>query len=120
MNISALNNLTPYTINNSLINNSQDIGANLITNANTQTGGYLGLGIMIMIFLALMLITMAESDVFRFNFVQSLIISSGFSTLVGIIGIVTGIFTSFAHVMWFATILAIALVAKYYQNNQGG
>lgn len=119
MNISALNNLTPYSVNNSLINNSADIGSNLVTNANTQTGGYLGLGIMIMIFLAIIIITMTENDVFRLNFVQSLIVASGFATLVGIVGVIVGIFTSYAHVMWFAIIFAIALVAKKYQT-QGG
>ena len=53
MNLTALNNITPYTVNNSLVNQTEDIGVNLISNANELTNGYFGLGIMMIIFIML-------------------------------------------------------------------
>jgi hypothetical protein len=117
MNLTALNNITPFSVNTTLINESTEIGANLVSNANQQTGGYFGLGIMMIIFIFLLLILMQDQEVFRFNFVQAFVASSGISLMVGIIGLVSGIFTSFSHVMWFAILFIIALIAKYYQNN---
>jgi hypothetical protein len=116
MNISALNNITPYIVNNTLINDSKEIGTNLVSNANVQTQGYFGLGIMIVIFLVLLIVLMAEQDVFRFNFLAALVASSGLSLLVGLILLVSDIGTSFQHVMWFAIVFIISLLAKLYEN----
>jgi len=116
MNITALNNITPYTVNNSLINDSTQIGTNLISNANTQSDGYFGLGLMIAIFLFLMIILMAEQEVFRFGFISAFIASSGITLLIGIIMLISNISSSFNHVMWFAILFIIGLLAKYYEN----
>lgn len=118
-NLNQLNNLSTLEINNTLINNTQEIGSNLITNANNQTGGYLGLGIMIIIFIFFMIILMNQQEVFKMNFIESLIVSSGFVMILGIIGLVTGFFTSYRHVMWFALIFIVGLVSKYQQNKGG-
>ena len=116
MNISALNNITPYTVNNSLINETAEIVPNLITNANVQSQGYFGLVIMIIIFLFLLIILQSEAEVFRFSFMSSLVFSSGIALLVGIILLISDISSSFQHVMWFAIVFIIALIGKYYEN----
>ena len=116
MNLSALNNITPYTVNNSLINETTEIGANLISNGNTQTQGYLGLGIMITLFLVLLIILMADQDIFRLPFINSLIASSGLTLLVGITLLVSDIASSYQHVMWIAIIFIVAILGKFYEN----
>ena len=116
MNLTALNNLIPYTVNNSLINETSQIGINLAVNANTQTQGYFGLGIMIVVFILLMIVLMAEQEIFKLGFLNSLVASSGISLLIGIILLISDISSSFQHVMWFAIIFIIALLGKYYEN----
>jgi len=117
MNLSNLNNITPYEVNNSLINQTETIIPNLITNTNELTGGYFALGVMIMVFLALLIILMADQDVFRFKFSNALSASSGISLLIGIILLVSDIGANFYHVMWFAIIFASSLVIVKYDKN---
>jgi uncharacterized membrane protein len=116
MNITALNNITSPTINNSLINNTSEIGTNLIQNANQQTQGYFGLGIMLIIFIFLMIILMNENEVFRFSFSSAFLISSGVSLLIGIILLISDMASSYQHVVWFSILFMIALIIKYYEN----
>lgn len=118
MNLTQLNNITPYTVNNSLINDTTQIGSNLISNANVQSEGYLSLGIMIVIFIFILIVLMAEQDTFRFGFIGSLIAASGIALLAGIIMLVSDIGTSFQHVMWFAILFTLALLGKYYEGKQ--
>lgn len=118
MNLSALNNLTPYTVNNSLINDTTQIGSNLVSNANTSTDGYFGLAILIVIFIFLIIILMSEGEVFRFAFLDALIVSSGMVTILGITLLVGNLISSFQHVILFAIVFLIAIVSKYYKNER--
>lgn len=118
MNITALNNITPYTVNNSLINDSTQIGVNLVSNANVQSQGYFGLALMIILFAMLMIVLMNLQDVFRFDFLSALSFSSGAALLLGMIMLVSGLSSSFGHVLWFAIIFILSLVAKYYQTKR--
>lgn len=117
MDLTALNNITPYQVNNTLLNNTEEIGLNLINNANTTTGDYFGLGIMITIFIILLLFLMTEQDFFRLNFLQALTASSGFVLIIGAVGIVTGMFANLYHVFYFAIIFMIAILSTFYKNN---
>lgn len=115
VNISNLNNITPFEVNNSLINSTTEMIPNLYSNANQTTDGFFGLGIMVSLFIFLLLITMADQDVFRLPFSSALVFSSGMATLAGIILILSNLISSFQHVMWFAIIFAIALLVKFYE-----
>tara|TARA_R100001591_G_scaffold80768_1_gene87837 strand:+ start:1666 stop:2019 length:354 start_codon:yes stop_codon:yes gene_type:complete len=117
MNLSNLNNITPYTVNNTLINETENIVPNLITNTNTLTDGYFGLGIMVVLFLFLLIILMADQEVFRLKFSNAFVASSGITLLVGIIMLVSNLITSFSHVLWFAILFAISLVIVFYDKN---
>lgn len=117
MNLSKLNNINPYEVNNSLINQTETIIPNLVTNSNELTGGYFGLGIMVMVFLALLIILMADQEVFRFKFSNALSTSSGIALLIGIILLVSDIAGNFYHVMWFAILFASSLVIVFYDKN---
>jgi len=115
MNLTALNNITPFEVNNTLINQTSDMGANLVTNANTSTGGYFGLGVMVIIFIFLMIILMADQEIFRLSFSSALLFSSAVVLLLGIVLLVGDLISNFQHVMWFAIIFLLALLIKYYE-----
>ena len=115
MNLTALQNITPYQVNNSLINNTNEIASNLISNANTQTNGYFGLIIMIIIFIVILISIMTEQDVFRLDFISALTFSSLCSLVVGIVMLVSNLITSYQHIIWFVIIFIAGLVTKYYQ-----
>jgi len=115
MNISNLNNITPLEVNNTLINTTSEIVPNLISNANTTTDGYFGLGLMITMFIFLLIVLMAEQDVFRFRFTEALVASSGITLIFGIILLITNVISNYQHLMWFAIIFMIALVMKFYE-----
>lgn len=116
MDLNALTNITPFEVNNSLLNNTEQIGINLVNNANTTTGDFFGLGVMVVVFVVLMLFLMTEQDFFRLQFLQALTASSGFALIIGSVGIVTGIFTNLYHVFYFAIIFMIAVISTFYKN----
>lgn len=115
MNITALQNITPFSVNNTLINNSQDLTTNIVNNANSVSGGYFGLGILLITFFVLMIFLMTDQDVFRLDFLSSLVLSSGFCLVLGITLLVGDLISSYQHVMWFAILFMVAVVSKYYQ-----
>lgn len=117
MNLSNLNNITPYEVNNSLINETSLIIPNMISNSNTLTQGYFSLGIMIIIFISLLIILMADQEVFRLKFSNALAGATGITLLIGIIMLVSDISSSFYHVMWFAILFAVSLVIVFYDKN---
>ncbi len=113
MNLTALQYLEPYEVNNTLINDSSQLAANLVDNANTQTGGYFGLGMLIILFIFFLIMFMSENDFFRLDFISALNLSSGLCLLLGIIFIVSEVITNFQHVVWFGIIFILGLLAKY-------
>ncbi len=117
MNLTNLHNIAPLEVNNSLINETNEIIPSIISNSNSLTDGYFGLGIMTVIFVVLLLILMTDQDVFSLKFSTALAASSGITLLVGIIMLVSDIAASFTHVMWYAIIFAISLVVVYYDKS---
>lgn len=116
MNLSALNNITPLQLNISLINNSENIVSSAVSTANEVTDNYLGLGLMITFFLFMLFILYDKNDQFRQSITKSLVQSSGLTLIIGIIMIVSGLITDYRHVIWFAIIFAVAIVARKKTN----
>ncbi len=117
INLTALNNITPFEVNTSLINESSTLAPNLISNANTLTNGYFGLGIMMVLFIFLMIILMQDNEVFKLRFSQALNVASGLTLLLGIVMFISNLISSYQHLMWFAIIFMISLLLTYYEKN---
>lgn len=117
INLTPLNNISTFEVNTSLINESSTLAPNLVSNANTATNGYFGLGMLIVLFIFMMIIFMQDNEVFRFTFPQAFLGASGICTLVGIVLLVSDMISSFQHVMWFAILFLIALVVVYNNRN---
>jgi len=113
VNLTALNNLSNPTFNITKINNSQELINNTVNNANVSTEGYFGLIVMTLIFLFLFYLMFREDGFFRYDFIESILISSGIITILGITMILSDIITSWQHVMWFGIIFVIFIIAKF-------
>jgi hypothetical protein len=119
MNITALSNLTPLTLNYNNITNASTLVPQLITTANDVTQGYYGLGIMIAIFLVMLYTLFRDDGDNRMDITRTLMVSSGIVSIIGVIMLVTGFITSFVHVMWFIAIFMLTLVGTLLQKQKG-
>ena len=120
VNLTALENITPFVLNSSIVNNSEQLIPNMINNANAQTNNWFGLILLTSIFLYLLFLSSNEKGFFRLDFVKALVFSSGITTSVGILLIITGITTSFTHVVWFNIIFTLSIISAWYLKQKGG
>lgn len=119
VNFSALNNLTPINISTDLINQANETIPNIIENANTTSDGYLGLLVLLTIFVFMTYILFKDDGFFRLDFVRSLVFSSGIALFIGVIMIVSRLITNYQHVVWFAILFSIAVISSYYLKKKG-
>lgn len=119
VNLIALNNMTPLSINTTLIENQNSIIPNLIANTNTQTDNWWGLMVMASIFFYLLWNLQKESGMFKLDFIKSLVYSSGISLIIGIVMIVSDITTTFNHIIWFGIIFTFAIISTWYLKQKG-
>ena len=119
MNISALSNLTPLVINQTNITNPSTLVPTLITTANDVTQGYYGLGLMVAIFLVMVYTLFRDDGDNRMDITRTLMVSSGFVSVIGLTMLVTGFITSFIHVMWFIAIFMLTLIGTLLQKQRG-
>jgi len=120
VNFSILTNVSVLDFNTTMIENNEELLPTMINNANEQTSGYLGLAILLVVFLVLTYINFRQDDDIRLDIVRSIFISSGFSSILGIIMIVSGLITSFQHVTWFILVFLISLISVYFMKRKGG
>lgn len=119
MDISKLSNISLPNYNYSNISSPELIVSSAQNAANSTSEGYFGLGVMIILFIFLLIITFRDDGDIRLDMIRSLLISSGFTTLFGVIGLLTNFFTSFQHVMWFGILFIISLISVYYLKQKG-
>jgi len=115
----SLNNITDITFNLSQIQDSSGLTNTLIDNADVVSQGYYGLGVMIITFLIMMVILFKDDDDIRMDIVRTIMISSGFTTIIGVIGLTLNIFSSFTHVMWFFVIFVASTIAVLFLKKKG-
>jgi len=119
INFDALNNMTPPVFNTTDISTPEEAVNTIVTTSNDVSGGYLGLGIMLAMFIVLVFALFRQDGDIRLDIARSLLISSGFVSIVGIIMLATNLVSSFVHVMWFLTIFLIMLVIVYNLKRKG-
>lgn len=114
VNISAINNLSTFEFNTSSINNTQNITENIVQTANTSSDGYIGLIIMLLLYLWLTYVLTKEDGLFRLDFVKGNIYSTGIVVIIGFALIIGNLISEFRHVIWFVTLFTVWVVAGYY------
>lgn len=103
-------NLTNLTVNNSLVLNAEDTIPNLVQNTNELSQGYWGLGVMTVVFVIMLWVTTRPDKSINLDAPRGLLVASAFSTVIGIIGIVSPLFVSYVHVIWFLVIFVISWI----------
>lgn len=117
--LTLLSNTTTLNINMSLVNDSTTMLPNMISNANDVTDGYFGLGVMIVLFIALLFILYKDTGDIRLDTSRSMLVASGIVMIIGLIALYSGIFYSFQHVGWFFLIFLLNLMFIYIQKKKG-
>lgn len=107
-------NATPLEINTSVLGNVNTALPNMILNANTVSLGFYGLGIMIAAFVYLLIRTNSPTGAMRMDVVRSLQVSSGFVFILGFIMNISGLISSYNHVLIFFTIFCVSTIWVYY------
>ena len=119
INWDSLNNITDISINTTDLTNSAELTNTLIDNADVVSQGYLGLGVMIVVFIVLLIMLFKDDGDIRMDIARSIMLSSGFTTILGVIGLVLNIFSSFAHVIWFFLIFVFSLISVLVLKKKG-
>lgn len=119
INWDSLNNLTQLVINTSDLSNPAELTNTLIDNADVVSQGYFGLGIMLIMFIVLLVLIIRDDGDFKMDIARSIMLSSGFVLILGVICLVLDIFSSFTHVMWFFVIFVTSLISVLFLKKKG-
>lgn len=115
INISKLNNVSPFELNTSVINTGEtEIVNSVVNNANTTSDGYLGLVILTLIFLALVYQFYRNDGDFRLDTARSLVKAGGWTFLLGIVLIISELIVDFRPVVWYGAIWLISGISLLF------
>jgi len=119
INFSALTTTTPLNVSTANITDINNMVPNMINQANSGSEGYFGLVVMLLAFMIIFFYSFKQDGDIRSDLSRSLMISSGFSSILGLIMLVTGFSSSFSHLMYFLTIFIISIVAIFNLKRKG-
>ena len=114
VNFSFIANAPPLEINTSILGNVNTAVPNMVANANAVSLGFYGLGIMISIFVYLIIRTTSPTGSIRMGVTRSLQVSSGLVFVLGYIMTISGLISSYNHVLWFFTVYVLSTIWVYY------
>ena len=119
VNLSKLQDLTPLEFNTSELINPETLIPTLINTSDTVSQGYFGLVVMLGVFIMLLYTTFRQDGDIKMDILRSVMFASGFSSILGVIMLVTGLSSSFVHVMWFLTIFIISIMIIFFKKRKG-
>jgi len=119
VNLTALTDLTPLTFNTTNMSNAETLIPNIINTTDSVSQGYFGLVVMVGVFIMLLYTTFRQDGDITLDIIRSIMLSSGFTGIIGVIMLVTGLSSSFVHVMWFLTIFIITIMVLFIKKRKG-
>ena len=120
VNLTALQNITPFVLNTTILEDQNEIIPNIIANTNTQTDNWWGLLIMISLFFYLMWKLSDDAGRFRFDFIKTSVYSSGITLIIGAVMLATNLTTTYNHIVWFGIVFTLAMISSWYLKQKGG
>ena len=118
LNLSSLTNITAPNI--TISSDPNAIITNISTIANADSSGYLTFAVLFGITLVTFLTVTDKSGFTEFGFsdLKGFIISLGFSTIIGLVGVMAGIFQSYKSVVFFGTLFLIMIIFSLFFENK--
>ena len=118
LNLSSLANITAPSINitsdpNAIINNISML-------ANADSSGYLTfISLLAIVFVTFLTVTDKSGFTeFGYSDLKGFIISLGFSVIIGLVGVLSGIFQSYKSVVFFGTLFLIMVMFSLFFENK--
>jgi len=111
VNLSKLSEIEPINLTVNLTD--PNILNTAVTSANETSGGYLGIGISIAIYIFTIYIATKQESLFSFDFIKSSVLASGVTIVVGLLLLSLDITSSFQHLMFFVVIFILSVLAAY-------
>ena len=108
VNLSALNNIPVLELNTSILD---DAATNLIPalqeTSNSASNGYFTIGVLTVFFLFLIIVLFKQDESIRLPIQKTILLSSGFTTLLGILMLILNYSSEIQPTLWFFMIFII-------------
>lgn len=116
-NLSSLNDISSPLIN--VTSNNNVLIDQMHNTANTGSNGFLVLFILLAVSLFFYLILKDRSGLTDFGYsdLKALIISIGFSTIIGIVGVEAGVYQNYKTAVGFGTVFALLILLSMYNKS---
>ena len=111
--------MTQLSFNTTNLTNANDLVPTLINTTDNVSIGYFGLFAMIGIFIVMFFLTFKQDGDVRLDLARSMMISSGFTSIFGLVLLVTGLTSSFVHLMWFMTMFLVSIIIIFNLKRKG-
>lgn len=113
------NNITPFSFNDTVYDNSSQLVTNFINNANDTTGGYWFIIIIIVLFLWLIYILMeTKTENLNYDMPRALLLASGICLILSSIAYLGSISITGLPIIWFSAIFFISTIAVMNRQNK--
>jgi len=111
--IDNLKNTTNFELNDTVINNTDNLVPNMITNANTITNNLWFHWVIWSMFLVFMILFMRKDEQeLNYDIPRAIMISSAICLILSIIAVVTPYINTFLPVIWFGVLFLLSLFAS--------
>lgn len=120
INLSKLDNISPFELNTSIISSGDgQIINNIIVNANTTSDGYLGAVILTLLFVFISYMLYRDDGFFRLDTARAIVKGSGWTFLLGIVLIVSDIITDYRVIVWYGVVFIISGIIMIFIKRRG-
>ena len=111
VNLSALTDLQALEINTSLLNNATtEIIPVMQQTANSSSDGWYTLGVLLLFFIFILIITLKINGDIRLSIAQGIMVSSGFTSVLGILMLVLDYSNTITPFLWFFLIFILSIL----------
>ena len=114
VNLSALNNISELTINTTVLESAENIIPNTATIANTESGGWFGVGVLLIFFIILIITLFRQDGDIRLDIVRSVFKASGLTFVFAVVMSVSNLISTIKPVLWFGTIFILMTMLLAY------
>ena len=113
LNLSELADITPYSVNTSMFEDNTQLVDSFATITNDTTSGWFLFGVLIILWIFMFVVSTDRFGLFRLDFYQAGLFSSGFCLILAGFGFILGFTNSYNDVSIFATLFFLFWIGHY-------